>query len=144
LAAMYFRARLRRPSRYALLTLFSTYVVLALPCMANALARHLEAATTDVAVSTAAHLRDDVPFETLIVFDGDNRKGRVRTAAAIYKRGAPHALWLLGDSQAGTLDDMVASGIPRERIEYDPDPANTRQQIERLRQILAGGGGSAG
>ena len=55
--------------------------------------------------------------DALIVFDGDNRRGRVAEAKKIYDTAKPARVWLLGDRWM--WDALWRSGIPYDLITPD-------------------------
>jgi uncharacterized SAM-binding protein YcdF (DUF218 family) len=104
------------------------YVVLATPFVATAIAAHLPSV-----LATPAESR---PVATLVVFDGDNRWGRVREAERIYKTDTPRAVWVLGDRWL--TRQLIADGMPADRVVRDSATLNTREQIAALGRICAG------
>jgi uncharacterized SAM-binding protein YcdF (DUF218 family) len=112
--------RNRRVARIWLLGVAGTYIVLGLPPVANAIVGALP--PVDVA--------DPFPgrgIDTLVVLDGDNRVGRVRTALSVHGARPAGAILVLGE--AWILDELVAAGIPPALLSQVEGPGTTRAQI---------------
>jgi uncharacterized SAM-binding protein YcdF (DUF218 family) len=95
---------------------------------------HLALSLPAVAVQFAARLppRDAIQMkqdhvDTLIVFDGDNRRGRVRTSVQAY--GVLHPRYVIVLGEVWLLNALVAAGMPADRILRDEAPATTREQV---------------
>ena len=71
--------------------------------------------------------------DALIVFDGDNRRGRVAEAKKIYDTAKPARVWLLGDRWM--WDALWRSGIPYDLITPDKGPPNTRAQMDWVQRF---------
>ena len=80
-AIYYGRPRFRRAARNGLVALYLVYLVLALPCVATAIANRLPAVTTERGASPA-NGASDARIASLLLFDGDNPKGRIKAAVA--------------------------------------------------------------
>lgn len=78
-------------------------------------------------------------LQTLIVFDGDNRRGRVRLTEDILATRPPDTVHVIGSHWI--LDDMTPA--LRARIVHDARPGNTREQIEWVGRFLGGHPGPA-
>jgi hypothetical protein len=104
------------------------YVGLSLPWTANALANGLPRSTPSDSWR---------PLDTEIVLAGDNRVGRVRQAEEVFSSAAPSGVWVLGDAQF--LDSVVENGIPRARIKPVFGTRTTRDQMMRVRSLVAAG-----
>ena len=85
---MFVWPRHRRVGRWWLMGVLVLYLTLALPATANVLAAGLGPPPTPVSLVPAV--------DTLVVFDGDNRTGRVRTMVDIFRVRQPAAVWVLG------------------------------------------------
>lgn len=118
-----------RLARAWLWSAFAFHTILALPFVAHAIAGRLPAVH---AAETGAPRSIDVLF----VFDGDNRRGRVRSAVEL-ARGSPGARVMVLGGNAWIPDAMTAAGIERERIEQDHGPTDTRQQIDEVGRLTA-------
>jgi uncharacterized SAM-binding protein YcdF (DUF218 family) len=129
-----FTARLfpaaRRIARLILLSLAVTYLVLALPMTANAIAKRL---TACVPLSDLNLLRQT---DILIVFDGDNRWGRVREAVRLWR--AHHSETVIVSGEQWMVEHIVAGGIPQNRLRYDETATTTREQMDLVRRLTDG------
>ena len=132
LAVVRFLPRWRRWGQGLLIGVYGSYLVLALPWVANAIASRIP--------STGATGMPRTPPATLVVFAGDNPQARIRTAGTTYAAWSPRDVYVLGEKHAWLVDGLVGKGIPRSRIENDPDTANTREQIARVERLVARGG----
>lgn len=108
---------------------FAFHTILALPFVANGIAGRLPA----VPAAEVAPVRG---IDMLFVFDGDNRRGRVRSAADA-ARGSPGARVMILDGNGWLLDAIAEAGIGRERITQHHGSADTRQQIDEVRRLTA-------
>ena len=111
-----------------LITIGVTYLVLALPWVANALANGLTPSGPD-------EFRLSFAVDTLVVLDGDNRVGRVQQAQRVHQVAQPAVVHVLGEDWV--VGALVRAGIPRERIAQDPGPATTRDQIAWVQRLMA-------
>jgi uncharacterized SAM-binding protein YcdF (DUF218 family) len=101
-----------------LLALVAVYGLMAIPVVAYGLADRLGAPPQAWAAA---------PLDILVVFDGDNARGRARESARIYRAFHPQVLLLGGDFMR---DLLLAEGIPPGRIEIRSGPGTTLEQIE--------------
>lgn len=116
------RPRHRRLAAAWMGLVLGSYLVLAMPVVARGIAGALPALASPVFAPGHA-------ISTLVVFDGDNRRGRVREALRIWTVAAPHEVVSLG--LEGWMDTaLVEAGIPRARFRHDRSTSTTRQQIE--------------
>lgn len=117
----------RRASRLGIVLVLGGYLVLALPVVAHAITDRL---TPTHGVGTS------VPREiqTLFIFDGDNREGRVRLVRQLIRRHRPVSIWLLGAGYM--LDDLHRAGLGPEQVMYDPSAHNTMAQVDRVQNLL--------
>ena len=104
---IYVWPRSRKLGRIWISLVLIAYVVLALPSVASAIAGRLPAVPQPLPDAVGK-------LDALIVFDGDNRRGRVARASQIYATASPSELWILGDDWM--LDELVVAGIPAARI----------------------------
>lgn len=116
--ALFVWPRTRRFARHWLLWVTGTYLVFGLPVVANAIARHLPSAPT------AADAR---PISTLVVLDGDNRRGRLAELVRILRTDSPDVVWILGDEWYA--EELKVLGIGRTSFQLNVDHANTRDQM---------------
>jgi uncharacterized SAM-binding protein YcdF (DUF218 family) len=121
------RARWRRPARFWLVGVAVTYVFLGMPVVANTIAAGLPAFPSNNPAAWRG-------IDTLIVLDGDNRRGRVRQAREVYEVAKPAEVWVFGD--AWMLDPLLQSGVPYDRIKFGGDTANTRDQMARVKAFV--------
>lgn len=121
--------RNRRLARTWLWFVVIAHTILALPVVANAIAAGLPT----VEVSTPGALQN---LDTVFVFDGDNRRGRVRSATEAAFASPRAAIVVLGGHDWFT-DQLAAAGVAPARISHDYKPADTRQQIAALQRRIA-------
>jgi DUF218 domain len=108
--------------------LICSYLVLSLPVVAVAIAAALpRSAVVETPVTN--------PSTRLVVFDGDNRRGRAATTLGIYKTGLVKELWLLGDDWL--VDELAGKGIPRGEIRHEDKAPTTRDQVVRTAELAA-------
>jgi uncharacterized SAM-binding protein YcdF (DUF218 family) len=129
IALAYVWPRSRRLSRTWLWVVFVAHTVLALPVVANTIAAGLP----PVEVTDPAALRN---LDTLFVLDGDNRRGRVRSAAQAASASPRAAVVILG-GEDWLLDALAAAGVPSTRISHEYQPADTRQQMAAVQRSAA-------
>jgi len=125
IALLFFR-RTRRPASYCLLLVTGTYVVFGLPVVANAIAGGLPSAPR-------LH-REDEPIDTLVVFDGDNRRGRLAVTLQVLKARPPKSLWIVGDEWL--VEELQHAGYPRTTFGQNRIATNTREQMDWVRRFL--------
>jgi hypothetical protein len=126
---MYVWPRKERIARRWLIGVLSGYLFLGLPVVANAIADRLPRID-----SRGQAIPSSV--DTLVIFDGDNRRGRVREALASYRNVSPRTVWILGS--LWLVDSLVAGGIPAERIRHEWSPPTTRDQVTWVTKLVAG------
>lgn len=120
--------RLRPVGWVLLVATCAIYLALSLPVAARAIAGALPAVAT-------ADPAGRGQIDLLVVLDGDNRKGRVVEARRVFGTAAPRQVWALGgDALPGDLTD---AGIPSDRLASDPAPSTTREQMARVRALVA-------
>jgi hypothetical protein len=107
----------RRFARRWLLFVTGTYVALGLPAVATAIAGSLPPTVN----------AEPTRVRTLVILDGDNRRGRLREAIRILQRHEPAAVWILGD--AWFIDELALEGYGRGMFRHEPEPSNTREQV---------------
>jgi Uncharacterized conserved protein len=117
----------RRLGRVWIVILSVLYLVLGMPIVANQIADSL----------TTYHPMDDLSrfgrVDTVVVLDGDNRRGRVREARRLYDTVHPGRVVVSGD--AWMVEALVKAGIPSSAIVHDEVPQTTWEQLERLRAM---------
>jgi hypothetical protein len=104
------------------------YLFLGLPAVATAIADELGPVRTTAGGALA-------PLDTLIVFDGDNRRGRVRESLRVFTEARPRTVSVLGADWL--VRALVGAGIPADRIAHDNTTENTRDQIDSIRRLMA-------
>jgi len=112
-------------------SVFALYLFLALPVVAHGIAGALPAVPQ-------ARLWHGEPLDSLVIFDGDNRRGRVAEARRVYDLGKPGVVQLLGS--AWMLDALWHNGIPYNAIKHTERPT-TRAQVDWVRNYVAGAEG---
>jgi hypothetical protein len=119
----------RRSRRYRLVAwiwaavVSSLTIVLALPVVAQAIASRLPPAPNDDRPCVGR-------FETLIVFDGDNRRGRLAEALHLWHRDSPRLIIVSGGEWL--VEELVAAGVPQRAVHQDDSASTTREQVEWL------------
>jgi hypothetical protein len=118
--------RRRRIAGVLLAGTLAGYLALSWPPLATILVDSLPAPPP----TTIAQLPS--PIEVLVLFDGDNRAGRVRLTEAVIKARSPGAVHAIGSGWIlREMDDAL-----RKRVAFDPAPVNTREQVNWLRQSV--------
>lgn len=117
----YIWPRSRRLARAWLWIVFIAHTVLALPVVANAIA----GALPPVVSSEPGALRN---LDAVFVLDGDNRRGRVRSAAQA-AFASPGAAVVIVGGHFWLIDALSEAGVAPTRISHEYGPADTRQQI---------------
>jgi len=102
----------------------ATYLVLALPAVANAIERSLPSTAQAVPVT----------IDRLVIFDGDNRRGRARVGIALIKERQPTEIWVIG--MGWLVEALSDAGIPRTFIHHWVAPT-TSDQVKDLQDILS-------
>lgn len=129
-ALVKFAPRRRLLGRAWLATVVLGYTMLALPCTSNAIVRRLP----PVAASAPTALRG---LDTLVVLDGDNRRGRVREARTAYDAMGACEVWVLGD--AWMVNALFEAGVPADAIRFGGNPPTTMEQMRRVKAFVAEG-----
>ena len=129
LAIRFFGKAGRRLSRVWLITLVVGYLVLSLPITANYLADRL------TSYRPLADLSQLQGVDTLVVLDGDNRRGRVREAKRVFDSAQPRRVIVSGNTWL--VDAVIEAGIPADRVAHESRARNTWEQIEALRGLAA-------
>jgi len=117
--------RSRRLGNIWVLAVTLTYTILSVPWVANQIADRLMPAQPPVFSGA---------LDTLIVFDGDNRIGRVREARRIYDIARPQAIDIVGEPWL--VSALRRSGVPRDRIRQEAGPSTTREQIAWVQRTI--------
>jgi len=77
-----------------------------------------------------SELRD---IQTLFIFDGDNRWGRLREFQRINDLAHPRNVVLLG--RLSVYKDLLLMPVPRDRLTHDATSWNTSTQVARTKQL---------
>lgn len=72
-------------------------------------------------------------IQTLFIFDGDNRWGRLRESQRVYDLAHPREVVLLG--RLSVYKDLLLMPIARESLRHDTASWNTSTQVERTREL---------
>jgi hypothetical protein len=101
----------------------AAYIVLALPCVSLAISSGLPDVSSETLLTSAS---PELSGGALVVFDGDNRYGRVREAARLYRLLGPTSVWSLG-REIWLQDALREAGIPH--VTHVSSTTTTREQI---------------
>ena len=77
-------------------------------------------------------------IQTLFIFDGDNRFGRLRESLRVYDLAHPREVVLLG--RQSVYKDLLLMPIARKSLRHDSDSWNTSTQIQRTKELWLAGG----
>lgn len=117
LAIIRLSPRRRRLGRAWLLVVFVIYVVLSVPLVANAIGNRLQ----------PAHEPTIGDVDVVVLFDGDNRVGRVRTVARWWSTHRNGLLLVSGEDWL--IEHLEQAGVPPRRIVHDGMAKTTQQQM---------------
>ncbi len=119
--------RSSRLARGWLWFVFAGHVTLSVPLVANGIAGALPPVTvTDAA---AAH-----GIDTVFMLDGDNRMGRVYSAARAATASPSSTVHILG-GHFYLIEALEAEGVAKSRITHDFRPEDTRQQLSLMQEL---------
>ena len=118
------RPRWRRGLIASSLAIAATYLLLALPPVAHAIESRLPM-TAPVPAGA---------IDRLVIFDGDNRRGRARVGIALIKERQPTEIWVIG--MGWLVEALSDAGIPRTLIHHWAAPT-TSDQVKDLREIVS-------
>jgi uncharacterized SAM-binding protein YcdF (DUF218 family) len=107
----------------------ASYVVLSLPVVSRLIDRRLMAFTQGVDPSS------DSGVQTIIVLDGDNRRGRLARTLSLWKSTSPRRVIVSG--QEWLADRLVEAGVPTKAVERETEASTTLEQIAWLTRIDA-------
>ena len=126
---LYYRRPRRRLLARAILGMTGlVYWVLATPVTAIAIEGLLPA------VPAMPPFRDS-GLATLVVLDGDNRRGRLAEALTVWRQAAPGRVVVSGETWL--RNELIAAGVPEDQIHREAVSANTREQILWLRALTS-------
>ena len=120
LALRFLWPRNRRFAHAWLTTIAFVYLIMSLPWVANTLSDRLPRIQS-------ADSRPLGAAETIVVFDGDNRVGRVRETHRVYAAARPKVVHVLG--APWLVHALEKAGIPANAMAQDPVPSTTREQM---------------
>lgn len=121
-----FTPRFRRTGILWLAGVYTCYLTLSLPVVATTIVDALPAATP----AASSSLR---PIRCVIVLDGDNRRGRVRTLTRMLDADPDVTVWILGDRWI--LEALDAGGLRRPEFRYDAQATTTYEQMRQVNDI---------
>ena len=119
---IYVWPRSRKLGRICTSLVLIVHVVLALPSVAIAIANRLPVVPQPLPEAVGK-------LDALIVFDGDNRRGRVAKASQIYATSSPSELWILGERMDGQRARLRRQGCKPAGLRLMNSSANTREQV---------------
>jgi uncharacterized SAM-binding protein YcdF (DUF218 family) len=126
---IYRRPRWRRLAQVLLASVSVLYVVLSLPVVSDSIAAGLPRFTgTRPAPGTV---------DTLIVFDGDNRRGRLSEGLRVWNEASPRQM-IVSAVSPWLVDGFLEAGVPPERFRQDSSADNTRAQVDWTSRYAAG------
>jgi hypothetical protein len=135
LLVIYVWPKRRALGRAWLTAVYASYLVLGVPVVAQAIAGSLSAYRP----LTDRSALDGI--QSLIVLDGDNRRGRADEALKIWAAASPGQVVVSGEEWL--IDKLTEAGVPRQRIRHESAAQNTREQIDWMKGFLAGQSSSA-
>ena len=109
-----------------LLFVFSAYLILGLPWIAETIANGLPVVESVQTASSVSKL------DALVVLGGDNSVGRAQAAARAYAVGSPGLVVISGEQWL--VDRVRELGVPAARMVVDNHSRNTREQIAEVRR----------
>ena len=118
----------RALGRLWITTLYLAYVILALPPVARQIA-------APFADELAGRRRVQAAFDAVIVFDGDNRRGRVQETARLWR--ASHQATVIVSGEPWLERPLREAGIPGDRLVREKDSRTTRDQVAYVRAYAA-------
>ena len=118
--------RTGRLVRIWLAVVCSSYLVLALPMVSVAIDGLVPVVT--------APAQDGLSRpDTLVVFDGDNRRGRLAEALSIWRSASPSRVIVSGKDWL--IDELRTAGVPESTLEQESVSKTTRDQVEWLERF---------
>jgi len=129
LTVIYVWPRQRALGRGWLYGVFIAYIVLACPYVARAITATLPPLADPGGRALTA-------IDTLVVFDGDNRRGRLRETMTAYRTLGP-ATVLVSAQEDWLVEHLIGAGIPADRIHEDRQSATTREQMEMIAALAS-------
>jgi hypothetical protein len=123
LAMTFVWPRSRRAGRYWLMSLLTFYLLMALPIVAKMVSGALPGVT-------GLNPRAITPLDSVVVFDGDNRRGRVATTSQLVAMTRPREVWVLGLEADWIRDTLPSAGVPAEMVHAEFGTGTTRLQLD--------------
>jgi uncharacterized SAM-binding protein YcdF (DUF218 family) len=114
-------------ARAWLLAVYAAYIILSIPVVAQGIARPF-------LISDAGQQAVSTGMDTLVVFDGDNRVGRLDEAVRLWQQRRPRVVVVSGEQWL--IGRLVERGIPPQVLVRESSSANTREQIEYVKQYM--------
>jgi hypothetical protein len=125
---LYVWPRTRRFAKRWLLWVSGVYVVLGLPAVANTIVGALPP------VDASRDRLDDV--RTLLVLDGDNRRGRLEETVRFLRAHAPERFWVLGEEWL--IEGLIRAGYPRHTFGHETQSRTTLEQMAWVASFVSG------
>jgi hypothetical protein len=123
-AGLFRLPRARRIGAAALVAVPVVYVLLSLPPAARAISGALPVVREPKAG----------PISTLVVLDGDNRRGRVREVRKILALHRPSTVWVLGGRWI--VQALTDASVAGPQFRYDANARTTREQMDQIDAIV--------
>jgi hypothetical protein len=130
--------RFRRVGLAWLIAISASYIVLALPIVANTIVAALPTADSGVKTPISTSADSSPPHDrisTLIVLDGDNRRGRVREVQRVLTADPQATVWVLGGRWI--LEALEEARVSGARFRYDATAGTTREQMDQVARVAA-------
>ena len=118
----------RRLWRRGLWTVVALYIALSVPLVASLLVRCLPR----VPAPSSSDLKS---LNTLVVFDGDNRDGRIVETLNLARVVPVAKIWVLG--REWMVDDLLQGGISATILTHEPATRTTREQTDWVKRLVA-------
>jgi uncharacterized SAM-binding protein YcdF (DUF218 family) len=99
------------------------YVILSLPLTAWTIGKALPG------TQRVEHAPETGPLDNLIVFDGDNRRGRVNLAREAFRHAQSPEVWVLGVQSDWIQKELREAGVPWNSVHIDTSTGTTRAQV---------------
>ena len=119
------RPRWRRFLGLSVFLVSASYLILALPPVAATIANRLP--------SVPRALTSESRIDRLVIFDGDNRRGRARVGLALIEQRRPAEIWVIG--MGWLVEELSDRGVPRALIHHWAAPT-TNDQVRKLKEIV--------
>lgn len=117
----------RRVASWWIAAVAASYVALSLPVVSKTIDHRLMAFTQN------AERSPDTGVQTIIVLDGDNRRGRLAETLSLWKSTSPRRVIVSG--QEWLAERLAEAGVPANALEREADTSTTLEQIAWLTRI---------